>query len=149
MLILPIISLPIYCFSSAYFSFQVLFCFIIPWLQWLPLLWGMYTCSACFPTQKSQKHSGLFCLGRLITQTYNLFYFYFKPCVQIKIKQTNKQNTKEPHKPTGCAPSKIYWLNFWAPFWVQWVRVSRIRFCLLTPLSEGPAVLAEELAYHD
>lgn len=77
---LPVISIPIACFFSAYFSFNV-FSFIIPWLQWLPLLWGVYTCSECFPTQKSQKHSGLFCLGRLMPQTYNLFYFLLKaPC---------------------------------------------------------------------
>lgn len=108
---LPIISIPIIV-SSAYLFFHILLCLIIPWLQWLPLLWGMYTCNEWFPKHASQKHSGLFCLASLMPQKYSGLFFTTSPMFKLN----KNKATKQSHKPTGYAPSKICWLNFWAPF---------------------------------
>lgn len=107
---LSIISIPIIV-SSAYLYFHILLCLIIPWLQWLPLLWSMYTCSEWFPKQESQKHSGLFCLARLMLQKYSGLFF----TTSSMFKLNKNKATKQSHKRTGYAPSKICWLNFWAP----------------------------------
>lgn len=79
-----------YCFSSAYLYFHILLSLIIPWLQWLPLLWGIYTCSEWFPEQESQKHSGLFYLGRLMPQTYSVLFFTSPPMFKLNSKQSRQ-----------------------------------------------------------